>query len=273
MKVHSTPSAPGRAGAPARACKHRRALVTVVAAGLLAGCPLALAAGGLSITPEIVEHVAQPGPIGSLTVSNTTAGPLAITVTPRPWLQAPGGAITPNPKKSLANQVIVSGHSFTLAPGDHRSLTLILAGMPIGGSLYGAIEVIGQPPAPAKTTGVVLGYRLVGSLRIDATAAQRRLRLKLASPRLIGSAARRQLVQALTNAGNTIDPVSGSARITGVHRTRTLKLAARAIVPGATVDLPLGATKGLPRGSYRVRVSLQQAGKTVLTATRSIHIH
>jgi len=247
-----------------------------LAVALLIGCAatLAVAAGGLSISPEIVEHPAQPGVVGAVHIANTTAGPLAVSVTPRPWLQSPGGAIAPNPAKTLSTQVRIIGNSFTLAAGAQTSVTVTLLHPPPGGALYGAIEVIGQPPPPQKkTSGVVLGYRLIGSLRLDAQPAQRRLRLQLARPRLIGPAASRQLVQALTNLGNTIDPVHGSAQIVGGGRNRTVAIGARAIVPGATVDLLLGPIKGLPHGTYRVRVSLSQAGKPVLSTTRAIRIH
>lgn len=262
--------------APARRSLRCRALCAALAATLPtgAGATLALAAGGLSITPEVVEHPAQPGVVGAVRIANTTTGPLLISVTPRPWIQAPNGAIAPNPAKTLKSLVRIVGNSFTLAPGAATSVTVTLLHPPAGSSLYGAIDVIGQPPPPKKkTTGVLLGYRLIGSLRLDAPAAARRLRLRLASPRLIGPAARRQLVAALTNLGNTIDPVRGSAQIIGAGGTRTVAIGARAIVPGATVDLPLGPIKGLPHGSYRIRVSLSQASRPVLVATRTTRIH
>jgi hypothetical protein len=43
-------------------------------------------------------------------------------------------------------------------------------------------------------------------------------------------------------------------------------------VPGATVDLGLGSTKGLPAGTYAVSVSLVQDGKRVFRSTRRLRV-
>jgi hypothetical protein len=251
-----------------------RTLITAVAAPLVAAVALtpAFAAGGLSITPAIVEHLAQPGAVGSVTVKNTTSVPLAITVATRPWRQARSGAVVPNRRKTLASQVRVSAAGFTLAPGSSKVVALTLLRAPSAGSLYGATEIIGTPPKPKARSGIVAAYRLVGSLRLNPAPARRKLAVKLGSVRLLGKGAKRTIATALRNRGNTVDPVAGTARVTGSRGTRTVSIAAKRIVPGATVDLPLGAIKGLPHGIYRVRFSLRQAGKPVLTSTRKFRI-
>jgi len=246
---------------------------TLILATALAGAallPQAMAAGGLSISPAIVEHQAQPGAVGSIEVKNTTSAPLAIVVKARPWRQARSGAVAPDRRKTLARQVKVSAPSFTLAPGARRSVAFTLLRRPAGGSLYGAMEIVGTPPKPKKRSGIVAAYRLVGSMRLNP--ATRRLRLRLGAARVTGRGAKRAIKVALRNAGNTVDPVTGSARVTGSRGSRTISIAAKRIVPGATVDLPLGAAKGLPKGSYRARISLLQAGKPALTATRRFRI-
>ena len=250
----------------------KRTFPLAIAAAMLAGValPQALAAGGLSISPAIVEHLARPGSVGSIEVKNTTSTPLAITVAARPWRQARSGAVAPNRRKTLANQVRVSAGSFTLAPGARRSVAFTLLRAPSGGSLYGAMEIIGRPPKPKKRSGIVAAYRLVGSMRLNPAAARRALRLS--SPRVTGRGAKRAIKVALRNTGNTVDPVRGTARVSGSRGSRTISIADKRIVPGATVDLPLGAVKGLPKGSYRARVSLFQAGKPVLSTTRRFRI-
>lgn len=252
----------------------KRMLPLAIAAAALAGValPQALAAGGLSISPALVEHLAQPGTVGSIEIKNTTSVPLAIKVAARPWRQARSGAVAPDRRKTLAKQVRVSAGSFTLAPGASRSVAFTLLRAPSGGSLYGAMEVIGTPPKPKKRAGIIAAYRLVGSLRLNPAAARRTLRLKLSAPRVVGKGAKRAIKAALRNTGNTVDPVTGTARVSGSRGSRTLSIAAKRIVPGATIDLPLGAVKGLPKGSYRARISLFQAGKPVLSTTRRFRI-
>ena len=251
----------------------KRTFPIAIAAALLAGValPQALAAGGLSISPAIVEHLAQPGTVGTIEIKNTASLPLAVTVASRPWRQARSGAVAPDRRRTL-KQVRVSAGSFTLAPGARKSVSFTLVSAPAAGSLYGAMEVIGTPPKPKKRTGIIAAYRLVGSMRLNPAAARRKLALSLKSPRVAGKGAKRAIKAALRNAGNTVDPVRGTARITGSRGSRTVSIADKRIVPGATIDLPLGATKGLPKGTYSARISLFQAGKPVLTTTRRFRI-
>jgi hypothetical protein len=254
----------------------KRMFLTATAAALTLSVAVALtqalAAGGLSMSPAILEHAAAPGAIGDVEVSNTTAGPLAITVTPRPWSQARSGAVAPNRRKTLS-QVRASATSFTLAAGAQRTVSLTLLSKPSAGSLFGSLEIIGKPPAAKpKRAGIVAAYRLVGSLRLQPADAQRKLRVTAGSLRITGKGAKRAIAIALKNAGNTIDPISGTARLTGSRGSRSVALTAKRVVPGASIDLGLGRTKGLPKGRYRARVALFQAGKPVLTTTRTFRI-
>ena len=45
-------------------------------------------AGGLAISPAILTHAAQPGSLGTLTVTNRSSAPLSVTVTPRQWTES-----------------------------------------------------------------------------------------------------------------------------------------------------------------------------------------
>jgi hypothetical protein len=71
----------------------------------------------------------------------------------------------------------------------------------------------------------------------------------------------------LRNTGNTIEPVKGTAKITGQRGTVHSALAAVAIVPGATVDFTLARVGHLPHGAYRAALVLHQ-GTRSFTATR-----
>lgn len=244
---------------------NRTLVLSLTVAGALAATPSALGAGGLALTPAVVEHAAKAGTVGTITVDNSSAAALKVTVTPRPWKQAASGAVTPDKAKSLLSKVGVSARSFTLAAGARKSITLTLKGKPAGGSLFGAVDVVGLPTAATKrsSSGVVTGYRLIGSLRLQPSA--KRLRLRAGAARVKGG----KVVLAITNTGNTIDPVSGSVRLTGASGGRTVAVAATKILPGATVELPLGSAKGLPKGRFTAHATLAQGGRTVLRASKA----
>ena len=76
-----------------------------IAAADGAGAPRAAAAqGGLSVSPSILETTARSGASASTTVTNTTARALRVTVRPRPWRQARGGAVAAEPQAPAARR-------------------------------------------------------------------------------------------------------------------------------------------------------------------------
>ena len=82
--------------------------------------------GGLSVMPALIEHSAQPGELATLTVANRSAAPLDVTVTPRPWVQAVTGKVSPNRRSTLPG-VTVSQSKFTLKPGAETKVTATLS--------------------------------------------------------------------------------------------------------------------------------------------------
>ena len=220
-------------------------------------------AGGLSVMPAVIEHNAQPGQLAALTVANRSAAALAVTVTPRPWAQAVTGKVSPNRRATLPG-VSVSQTQFTLQPGAETQVTATLNSAPPAGYLYGAMEVVGVPTDAATRRGVVLGYRLVGALRV--LPAARKLQLTAAKAKTSGSTA----VIPVKNSGNTLDPVTGSVKVKGARGTKQLTVAAVKILPGKTVNLPAG-TK-LAEGSYTATVTLNQRGKKALAVTKKFRV-
>ena len=73
--------------------------------------------GGLSVMPAVIEHGAQPGRLATLTVANRSAAPLAVTVTPRPWVQAATGKVSAEPARDAAPASASTPTKFTLAAG------------------------------------------------------------------------------------------------------------------------------------------------------------
>jgi hypothetical protein len=234
------------------------AAVCLLLAGLAASGALA-SSGGLSVTPGILEHVAQPGDVGTLKIANTTSRPMKVSFAVRPWVQARSGTVAPNRRRVLG-KVRPSRKSFWLHAGATGSLGLSLASPPRGGSLYGAIEVTGAPKYHGAK-GIHVAYRLVTSLRLYPPASARRYR---ALPKHLfehGTVRRGALFLAVKNAGNTIDPIGGRVRISGHRHTLSGIVAPKTISPGATVNLRLARLRGsLPPGLYRVGVRLTQAG-------------
>jgi hypothetical protein len=220
--------------------------------------------GGLAVSPALLQAQAQPGPLGAMTVTNRSGTALAVTVTPRPWAQSAAGKVSADRRRTLA-LIRVSRPSFTLAPGAAQAVDLTLAGAPAGGSLYGAMEVIGVPPDAAPREGVVLGYRLIGSLRL--APARKKLALKAGAVKL---AAKRTVVLPVTNAGNTLDPVSGTVKIKSARGTLNSTMPALRILPGKTVNIALSSV--LKKGSYSATVTLKQGGTKLLTAKRRFSV-
>ncbi|HET6510307.1 MAG TPA: hypothetical protein VFG42_26170 [Baekduia sp.] len=247
----------------------RVALAAVASAVLSNASSVAAdAAGGLSVTPAVIERTAVRGDATSVQLVNSTSRPLKITVTPRPWTQSRGGAVAPNRHKTLLARVGVDARSFTLAAGGRRVVTLKVKSLPSSGSLYGAIETIGLPTAAAKKNGITAAYRLVSTLRLNPPRSRRRLALRASAPRVSG----RSIVVPVRNAGNTVAPITGDVRIKGALGSRTGTVRATAVLPGSTVDLGLGSVKGLPSGTYTVTVSLVQDGKRVLRSSRRLRV-
>ena len=219
--------------------------------------------GGLSMMPAVIEHGPQPGALASVTVANRSAAPMAVTVTPRPWVQAVTGKVSPNRRATLPG-VSVDKSTFTLAPGAEEVVSATLGSAPSAGYLYGALEVVGVPTDAATRKGVVLGYRLVGAVRI--TPATPKYSVTAGNAKASGSTA----VIPVKNAGNTLDPVSGSVKVKGASGTKNLTVAAVKILPGKSVNLPAG-TK-LAKGSYTATVGLTQRGKKVLSVTKKFKV-
>jgi hypothetical protein len=240
-------------------------LLAAVAALTTAGAvlPSAFAAGGLSVSPAILEHIATVGSVGSVTINNTAATALKITVTPRPWNQARSGAVSANRKATLSKDIKVGTRSFVLAAGAQRSVSLSLAHRPSGGALFGALEVMGVPTSKPSGSGITAEYRIISSLRL--TAAAPRHGVRIGDARISGKSA----VVAVRNTGNTVDPVAGSVRLTGPRGTVNATIAAVRVLPNAIVDLKLSAASKLPKGRYTASVSLSQGGKKVAAAKRS----
>lgn len=244
-----------------------RLLITALSAlaFLVPAAPAAAAGGGLSVSPAFLEAPAQPGPIGSLRVTNGSDRQIAVSVKGRPWLQARSGAVTPNLRRTLAG-IDLSVSSFTLAPGQSRTISAALARRPAGGSLYGALEVLGVPQGAPPPNGVLARYRLLSGLRLNPVGAVRQ-RIRVGRARQAGGAS----VLSVRNQGNTVRPLTGSVRISGPAGTLRANVAATRILPGKTVDVKLRRGRLQP-GTYSANVQLKQGGRKVATVTRRFKV-
>jgi hypothetical protein len=215
--------------------------------------------GGLSVLPAVVEHGPQPGPLGTYTIANRSAAPLAVTVTPRPWVQATSGKVSVNRRAKLAG-VSIDAPTFTLAPGAQRNVVATLTTTPSAGSLYGAMEVVGLPADAATRKGVVLGYRIIGTVRVVPTSP--RIGLVAGKPK----ARKGTAVLSIRNSGNTAEPLSGSVTLRSAAGSRTRSVASLRILPGKSVSLPLGTR--LTSGRYTATLRLVQRGRVALRTTK-----
>jgi hypothetical protein len=224
------------------------------------------AAGGVSVTPAVVEHTAKKGNIGRVTIKNTTTNTLAMRIKVRPWMQARDtGNVSANLRVDLSPYVVARTPKFRLKPNASRTVTFRVRRTPPGGSLYGGIEVFGKPLHAKARNGIIPQYRVVGKLRLNPS--RKRPKLKIGSVAIRRHKIGRVLVLQVRNLGNTLDPVSGSASFSGPS-SRSGAIAAMTPVPGQVVELVAGKVSGTKRGNYRVNFTIRQGNRTY-HATRS----
>jgi hypothetical protein len=222
------------------------------------GARAAQAKGGLAISPVAIERVgATPGVADTITVANRSGDPLEIEVAARPWKQSSSGRVSPN-RRSTLDEVAISEDDFTLAPNTTRQVTVTLPG---GGSLYGALEIVGLPDDADERKGVVTGYRLLAPLRYHPAVPEYDLRA--GSVKVVGHGKHRRLTLRVRNRGNTIAPVTGSIRLRGALGTRSRSIKSTKILPGETVRLTLMSARRVRAGRYRATVKLEQATERV----------
>ena len=107
------------------------------------------------------------------------------------------------------------------------------------------------------------GYRIVGALRYNP-AVRHVQRCRPARPRSSkGSSCCRSATR-----GNTVEPVSGTVRVSGPLGTRQGSVKATRILPGKRVSVPLVSAKGLPAGTYTATVTLRQGDKRFTVSKR-----
>jgi hypothetical protein len=255
----------------------RRAFAGVVVVAAVAGGTViaraddakpraAASEGGLSVGPILVEKTAAAGAIDPpLTIANNSSKRVDVTVAARPWVQSTSGAVSLDRRKTLSG-IELSETSFSLAAHAKKQVTVTVR---TSASMYGGIEVIGLPAGASDQDGVVLGYRLVSSLRLDPETPV--LSLVAGNPKVTGKGSDRAVVLPLKNAGNTVQPVSGSVRLKSALGTRQRDLDALRILPGKRVNVLLSSTSALKPGSYTATVRLTQGGKTT-TLTKKVRV-
>jgi hypothetical protein len=218
--------------------------------------------GGLSVSPFGVDRTATIGAKDEITVANRSKQTLTVAVKARPWTQSSSGAVSPN-RRSTLGAVKVSAGDFSLAPGEARKLEVTLGAAPSGGSLYGALEVVGLPQDIASRKGVVTGYRLVGALRYHPSSKTYKLTAGTVK------VSKGQLVLPIRSRGNTNEPVSGTVRVKGALGTKNGSIKATRILPGKQVNLALA--KNLRAGSYTATIKLKQ-GTSRTTVTKQLRV-
>jgi hypothetical protein len=219
--------------------------------------------GGLALSPALIEHGAQPGTLATVTVANRSAAPLAVAVTPRPWVQNAAGRVSPNRRKTLPG-VSVNQSKFTLPAGGEQQVIVSLNAAPSAGAEYGALEVVGLPTDAAKRKGLIVGYRVVGNIHVLPSSPKATLsagKIKVSH----GTA-----VLPIKNTGNTIDAVTGSLSVKDARGTRNGTVKPVKILPGNKISLPLGSK--LLKGKATAKVTLKMRGKTVITFNKKFAV-
>ena len=241
--------------------KRRFAVPMVVACmGVLGTAATAHAAGGLSVTPAVLEHRANLGKVGSLTLNNTTNESLRVTIRVRPWLQQLNGNVFSDSRTTFSRYVRSTRQSFTIGAGAKVPVNFRMLRRTSSGSLYGSVDILGKPVNTKGRKGIIPQYRLISSMRLNPS--RQTLRLRTGAGQIRGGA----FVLPVRNLGNTIEPVSGTYRLSGPG-TRSGTISAVRVIPGKLVGLGLGSTRGMKKGTYTVTGSLVQAGKRINVRT------
>jgi len=221
----------------------------------------AAAPGGLGVENGSIERPAAAGASQVVKVSNHSDKALAISVAARPWTQGSNGVASPNRRSTLSDVGVDQG-SFTLAAGASRDVNVTLKSVPSAGYQYGALEVVGLPTDVAKRKGLITGYRIVGALRY--TAATPSYGVKVGSVKVKGG----MVTLAVTNSGNTTEPISGTVRLKGPLGTRQASVQGTRVLPGKSISLALASAKKLTAGSYTATVNLKQRDFKVATTKK-----
>ncbi|RKQ86403.1 hypothetical protein C8N24_4415 [Solirubrobacter pauli] len=228
-----------------------------------AGGAAAQAEGGLAVIPGTIEVKAgTTGPLGTMKIANRSAAPLTVTVTPRQWTQDAAGKVAPNRRSTLGG-VSIGEASFTLAAGAEKDVPVNVVSAPANG-LYGAVEVVGLPADVKTRKGLVLGYRVVAPFRLAPATPKTGISAGKIKP------GKGTALLPVKSTGNTLDAVSGTVSVKDSRGTRNLTIAPVKILPGKTVNIPLG-TK-LQKGSATAKVTLKQKGKTALSLTKKFTV-
>lgn len=228
-----------------------------------AGGAAAQAEGGLAVIPGTIEVKAgTTGPLGTMKIANRSAAPLTVTVTPRQWTQDAAGKVAPNRRSTLGG-VSIGEASFTLAAGAEKDVPVNVASAPANG-LYGAVEVVGLPADVKTRKGLVLGYRVVAPFRLAPATPKTGISAGKIKP------GKGTALLPVKSTGNTLDAVSGTVSVKDSRGTRNLTIAPVKILPGKTVNIPLG-TK-LQKGSATAKVTLKQKGKTALSLSKKFTV-
>ena len=234
----------------------RRFAVPMVVAcmGVLGAAEAAHAAGGLSVTPAILERGARLGNVGSLTVAPHLQSSLPVRINVRPWRQELNGKVITDPRATFNRYVRATRRSFTIRGGAKVPVNFRMVRRTKSGSLYGNVDILGKPTRTKGRKGIIPQYRLISSLRLHPRKKTMKLRTG------VGQIRNRTFVLPVRNLVNTISPITGTYRLSGPG-SRSGSFRSVSVVPGKLVTMGLTSTRGFKKGRYTLTASLSQGGK------------
>ena len=164
------------------------------------------------------------------------------------------GRVLTDPRATFNRYVRATRRSFTIAAAAKVPVTFRMVRRTGNGSLYGNVDILGKPTRTKGRKGIIPQYRLVSSLRLHPRSKTIKLRTGAAQVR------NRTFVLPVRNTGNTIEPISGTYRLSGPG-SRSGNFKSVSVVPGKLVTLGLTSTRGFKKGRYTITASLSQGGK------------
>ncbi len=235
--------------------------LVVACVGMLGSAATAHAAGGLSVTPAILEHRANLGKVGSFTLTNTTNETLQVTINVRPWMQQLDGKVFTDPRATFNRYVRAELSQVHDArrrqapdqPADgppHRErLALRQHRHPRQADQYQGP----QGDHPQLPPGQLAAPDAEGAARSRSAPARRR------------SAAARSCSRCATSATRSTRSAAASASPARPRATATSRRSASSRASSST--LALTGTSGLKKGRYTINATVTQAGRNVNART------
>lgn len=255
-----------------------RASIAAISISALLAAP-ASAAVSLTVEPLVAEFNAQPGSTGRIPVYVSNSGTTSerIVIRRTDWRTLADGStalekVGAEGTHSITRDLSLSAYQFILHPGERRELSMVLnvssATPSSPNSYWGGFLVSGNdvdaPPSAVGIAATVFVYNNIGTPKRH---------LGLQSMRVVTHGGSSDLVARLRNDAQGYCRPSAHLLIGQAGRiVRDEKINVSTVFPNSTRILTQHLGK-LPAGDYRVELTLDYGGESIVDGVTQAHVH